>query len=367
MVFDNRVASRVQAPPKTQSTDHEGGESRKQAQSMKFRPFLATIGVAALAALALPAAAASAHVAPAVQPTAAHYTSRVHVMKPFKKGLVSPFADTRKGSPPLLFRGGPVMKVDKNYAIYWKPARLQDGSAVTGLASTYQALMNRWFKDANFTGVYATTKQYGGSGGVHPQSTSFGAAYIDTTPFPTGHCTTRYTGANCLTDADIQAEARKIAAAHGFGNSNARIWFVFTPKNEGSCSGSSCSYTEYCAYHGPSVDSAGGVLLYANMPYPVASSVSACTGTTVSPNHNPEADAGISIVSHEQMESVTDPQVNYRSAWYDAAGYENGDECAYQYGPGVYAGGGDVSGNGHSYLVQSEGDNAQRDCSVTAP
>ena len=36
-----------------------------------------------------------------------------------------------------------------------------------------------------------------------------------------------------------------------------------------------------------------------------------------------------SVIAHEIVETVTDPQLN---AWYDSRGYENGDKCAWNFG-----------------------------------
>jgi hypothetical protein len=331
---------------------------------------LTVLGTTAAVAACLPLMA-SARVTPA-SPT--HYTTHVHIM-PVGTGMVHQ-AGAPEGTPPLLYHGGPIMKTDKNYAIFWNPPHLQTGVASAGITSAYKSLIARWFKDAGATGVYATTHQYTGLG-AHPTSTSFGASYVDTAPFPAGHCTDAKTGANCITDADVQAEVHKIANAHGFGPSNARSFFVYTPQGEGSCfdsGGSSCAYTQYCAYHGPSVVN-GAVTLYANMPFPTTPHGTGgpfCyfpknAGVQTYPNNNINADAVINVTSHEQMESVTDPQVNFNSAWFDSSGFENGDECGFEFGPNTLTNGGDVSGNGHTYEVQQEWSNLQNACAVVGP
>ncbi len=46
------------------------------------------------------------------------------------------------------------------------------------------------------------------------------------------------------------------------------------------------------------------------------------------PNGNSYADAEISVISHEASESITD----WDGAWFDSAGFEGADECAYTYG-----------------------------------
>ena len=60
------------------------------------------------------------------------------------------------------------------------------------------------------------------------------------------------------------------------------------------------------------------------------------------------------------MEAATDPLLN---AWYDLAGYEIGDKCAWIFG----SGNGDVTWNGHSYEVQKEWDNHVRGCVLSGP
>ncbi len=80
------------------------------------------------------------------------------------------------------------------------------------------------------------------------------------------------------------------------------MFFVFTPKGEGSCFGSGppCAFTDYCAYHG-----AFGNTIYANMPYGNTFAGN-CTSLSQFPNEA-DSDVEINIVSHEHMEAVTDP------------------------------------------------------------
>ena len=77
-------------------------------------------------------------------------------------------------------------------------------------------------------------------------------------------------------------------------------------------------------------------------------------GTIESPNHNPDGDVEISPTSHEIMESITDPDTN--TGYYDAHFLENGDECAYVYGPtaGNLGALWNQTINGHHYLTQEE-------------
>ena len=55
---------------------------------------------------------------------------------------------------------------------------------------------------------------------------------------------------------------------------------------------------------------------------------SICNNANVpSPNNNPAADSAASVTSHEITETITDPIF---TGWYDPAGFEIGDLCAYK-------------------------------------
>jgi hypothetical protein len=103
--------------------------------------------------------------------------------------------------------------------------------------------------------------------------------------------------------------------------------------------------------------------IYANMPYPIYHSPVGYTcgsdagnflGGLQSPNHNLDGDTETSPLSHEINEAITDP--NVYNGWYDSAGYENGDECAYVWGSTAGPFGAEYNQviNGHNYLTQEE-------------
>jgi hypothetical protein len=67
-------------------------------------------------------------------------------------------------------------------------------------------------------------------------------------------------------------------------------------------------------------------------------------------------------VSHEHNEAVTDYNGD---AWYDAAGYENGDKCAWRFGASLGRttyGGYNQPINGHTYWLQQEWSNRSSGC-----
>jgi hypothetical protein len=257
----------------------------------------------------------------------------------------------------LRYHNGPVEHTNATYAIYWVPP----GYAV---ASGYSTLIDQFFGDVaadsgKTSNVYYTeTQYYDGSGHVQ-YSSSFGGSYTDTSPLPASGCTDSDTSV-CLTDAQLQAEIKKDIAAAGWTPSPTKEFFLFTAKGIGSCSGSSCAFTDYCAYHSW-IGSGSSVILYANMPY--ADTVPSACDVGQHPNGN-DADATLNVTSHEHNETITDEQGN---AWYDLLGYEDGDKCAWTFGTVSGPNGAEYNQtiNGHHYWLQLEYSNARRGCVQT--
>ena len=85
-------------------------------------------------------------------------------------------------------------------------------------------------------------------------------------------------------------------------------------------------------------------------------------GVIETPNNNPDGDTEISPTSHEVNELITNPDNNglTASGWFDVAGFENGDECAFIYGPPQGTPGQFFNQviNGHHYLTQEEFSNS---------
>jgi hypothetical protein len=248
---------------------------------------------------------------------------------------------------PLQYNGGQVQQAGTTeYAVFWEPS----GSYVS---PNYNSLISRYFGDVGGSTLYGVTHQYYGPTNQNiVNSSSLGGTWVDTSPYPSAS----------LSDADIQNEAVKAIKANGWSEGLGTQVFVFLAKGQNQCmSSGTCSFTTYCAYHGNFTDSATHqTVLYASMPY-AGTNLSACgTQGNASPNNDQDADAEISITSHEQMETVTDPMLD---AWYDATGAEIGDKCAYTYGP-TSSNGADISMNGHPYIVQEEFSNATLSCAL---
>lgn len=146
-----------------------------------------------------------------------------------------------------------------------------------------------------------------------------------------------------VTDAMVQAE---VARTVGFNPASTNtIYEVFIPNGyysydsgSTSCGGPNLAY---CAYH----SSGDGVNLATNVKYSIEPypSCSGCAVSGWSTNQNANH-----FMIHETREALTDP---YGSSWYDAAGYEADDKCAWQ---GLF------TQNGFGY--QPEYSNSTRTC-----
>jgi hypothetical protein len=272
-------------------------------------------------------------------------------------------AGAASGLGKLSYHGGPIMPTNKTYAIYWIPP----GYSVS---ANYRTLNDRFLADVaadsgRTTNVYYSDTQYyqGSTTKTYVKySSTFGGSYVDTRPFPASGCTDTVPETTvCLSDAQLQQEVTNAKSANGWVSNPSTLFFVFTPKNVGSCAGTDCAFTVYCAYHSW-YGSGSTVTLYANQPY--TDTVPADCDVGQHPNGD-EADPTINVVSHEHNEAITDEQGN---AWYDLAGYENGDKCAWDFGTALGNTGSGLYNqviNGHFYYLQREYSNAHSNCVLT--
>jgi hypothetical protein len=255
-----------------------------------------------------------------------------------------------------MYHGGPVMHSNTTRAIYWFPAGSSYSANYVGVNNGF--LQNVAADSGRTTNVYFTATQYSDStGGKISYSSAFAGSVVDTNPFPASGCTDVYT-AICLSDAQLRSEISRVISTQGWPRGTSNLYFIYTPKNVGSCySTSSCAFTNFCAYHS-SFGSGASATLYANQPY--AAFVRSCDSGQ-HPNGD-DADATINVVSHEHNEAITDPLGN---AWYDMQGYENGDKCAWNFG---YALGRTASGSYNQqigtgkYWLQQEWSNMRHAC-----
>ena len=232
--------------------------------------------------------------------------------------------------------------------------------------------------------VYSTATEYSGTDGTIRYQVQLGTPINDTSPLPADGCKLLHkdtsgiyadgSGYNaCIDDAQVIAETDRVVTANGLPRNLAHNYVLFLPKHVESCffagetstAKNACTINyepsaAFCAYHSQAPSST----IYSNMPYPIYQSAvgftcssdarSAGFGVVEAPNGNPDADTEVSPASHEVMEAWTDPDTT--TGWFDSSGFENGDECAYIFGPTSGTPGAlyNQTISGHHYLTQEE-------------
>ncbi len=262
---------------------------------------------------------------------------------------------------PLLYhRGGVIMPSATFYAIFWVPAsgRLQNGKP-TSMTANYANAQLGLLNDYPGHGIGNVTTQYGqiaGSRVTFPSNSGgLGGFAVDTSPFPASGCTDSATPGNCISDAQIRAEIKKVMAAKGWTGGLNKMFLLFTSSGEGSCLAPGECYGPggYCAYH--SFVPGSAPIIYGNEPF---GDPSGCLGSAGSPSGDPATEATLTAASHEISEAITDPLPGVGTgAWRSAQGSEIGDLCAYNYGANTWSASANQWWNGRLYELQTEFDN----------
>jgi hypothetical protein len=260
------------------------------------------------------------------------------------------------GANEVSYHGGPVMHSSTVHAIYWAPSGYP-------LTAGYRSSIDGYFQNvANASGRldndYSVAAEYGDSTGPAAYKVSSGASVVDTDPYPADGCTDGPLPV-CLTDAQLQAEIDKVISDHGWQAGLSTEFFILTPPSVGSCfdaEGTYCAYGAYCAYHSYFTSSRGnGTVVYATEPYGAEPAAPGACDNGPWPSGD-DADAELNLISHEQIESITDPLVN---AWFDGGFQEVADKCVGDFGPN--GGFNEQIGTGHYYL-QEEWSNENHAC-----
>jgi hypothetical protein len=288
--------------------------------------------------------------------------------------------------PPIRYHDGPVMHTDTAYLIFWLPQRYT--FEPQGTSATYEALVARYFADVGGTPFYNILTQYWDYQGAIQNSATLGGTYVDTSPYV--HCAAS-AGTACtpaaatrsdpLYDGDIQAEVLRAARANNWSASENTEFFVFLGYSAQECidqsSVAACSFPtpDYalCGYHGSFDQQDGTTVIYAEMndvrtaPQNCLDNVTSLTNSA--PNGDWIADAEISVASHEQFESISDPDTN-NGAWFEphshaVEGGEIGDKCQDSYGTIQPDGSNVTLAHGHHYLVQEEWSNVADGCALS--
>jgi hypothetical protein len=274
---------------------------------------------------------------------------------------LSPFAFPHTLLP---YNGGPVMRTNTVYPIFWLPSGYHYGDPVSD--ANYENLIDQFFQDLSGSQYYDILTQYPDLTGPLTHTVAFGGSYVDTTAYPCGSTCGTHNPGQFLSDADIQNEVLRATQANGWLPGQTNQYLVFYAAGVQSCASFGCSHTDFCAYHGQFTGNNGstnGQWIYSNM-YDAGADPGACGLGQGSPPDQVASDT-TSAASHEMSESITDldplGQTIQGQAWQNAApgpsgfGGEIGDLCAYVWKGATVM-------NGHSYAIQSEWSNFDADC-----
>lgn len=261
----------------------------------------------------------------------------------------------------LQYHGGPVMRTNSTYAIYWRPRHAK-------MSASYRATIDQYFNDVAAdsgaqSNVYSVETQYGDGSGLIAYSQAFGGSVVDTHRFPSNGCPAYGGLSACINDKQVRVEVKRVVANRGWPVNTSNAYFLFLPKNVGTCADSAglmCAFTYFCGYHS-AVYVGASPLIYSNEPY--AETKASCTLGT-NPNGN-EADSTINTASHEHREMINDPTID---AWYDSAGNEGSDKCAWKFGASTSNGTGQYNQviNDNDYFIQEEWSNTLEGCALSS-
>jgi phosphate-induced protein 1 len=248
----------------------------------------------------------------------------------------------------IFFHGGPVILAQNVAAIYWGAAPVYNGGPTPGTNGLGSA-------DGSLVGFFLS--HLGGSGYYNINTTYFDATNThisNVVNYNTFWADASNPGA-APSDQDIQNEVE--AAINGPLGYNANtLYAVFTGPGVNLGGGFG---TQYCAYHGFFVDVSGRNVKYAAMPYADDPAFpGACVALKGSPNNDVPADAEVNVLAHETEETNTDENLN---AWFDNAGAENADKCAWNFGTTYTTGNGSAANEnigGRDWLIQMNWVNA---------
>ena len=224
----------------------------------------------------------------------------------FRSGMGPDTSDAQcsvAGGGPLSYHGGSVQTAPAVYVVFWG---FQTYGDPAGEATRLNAFLNA-VGASSWLNVVTQYSQGGSAHIVNSAGQLAGTWYDDANPIPPHP-----------NDSAIKAEA--IRLAQHFGVSNSQAAFIVATATHRSIRGFP---NKYCAYHG---STAGGQVNYTNLPYQ-SDAGQYCGANSVNAGAAGQLD-GVTIVGgHELAETQTNPT---GGGWYDAAGNEIADKCAWR-------------------------------------
>ncbi|MGC2697039.1 MAG: hypothetical protein WA738_14740 [Candidatus Angelobacter sp.] len=210
------------------------------------------------------------------------------------------------------YHGGPVLKGNPvKYYIIWYGNWAGTGSNTAATVS----LVEHFISTLGGTAIEKVATTYGDTTGNVSGNVSFGGhTFVNTTTNLTD-TRLRTTVSNALTSGALPTDANG-------------VYFVLSSSNINETSG---FCTQYCGFHTRSTLN-GVDIKYSFVGNPDRCP-SGCEIQSTGPNSPSTgvggADGLINVFSHEQFESITDPDLN---AWFDASGQEDSDKCNFNFG-----------------------------------
>jgi hypothetical protein len=208
------------------------------------------------------------------------------------------------GSGNLINHGGREIPFAGFYAIYWNSTV----AASTGSQGqqNLQTQVQNFVKGFSNSNDYTIITQYSGTLDTISPVLTFVGDFVDSRP-----------AQSAISDSKVQSYLASLFANGTIAPDDQTVFGMYFPSGMKITlqGGTSCS--AFCGYHGHFAYN-GTDIKYAVFPY---TNCRACSlpGKAV-------ADILTIVTSHEIREAVTDPDLN---AWYDAAGYEADDKCAW--------------------------------------
>ncbi len=295
----------------------------------------------------LPAAAASAGM-PALGTVREAVTAHITVDRAAASRIMARVRSASAHYMPL--RGGAVTRVDFGHAI---PAASQyDLTNYGGPTVRSESSNDLYVNCSSFSGCWGAPGTFLGnlasSNFIHLLDQYTGSTANGRYTYG-GGIAESYNTSGTLQDQDIYNLVYSAASAHGTGYGH--VYHVFLAAGVSQCSQSAggCYAQQYCAYHGAVDFGDIGHTLYTVEPY---QGISGC----MSPNGR-LADSTDSTLSHELYETVTDPDVQTNTAWYNNTYGEIGDICR--------SSAGYVTVGGTSLNLQREYSNRYHACSFS--
>lgn len=247
----------------------------------------------------------------------------------------------------ISYHGGPVMTDPNGANVYY----IWYGNWA---GDTTPEILSRMMGGVTGSAWYNINTTYYGGSKANP-------TYVTNKVKLAGSVADAYSQGNALSDAQIQQVVTDSIGSGRLPKDANGVYFVLTSPDVTATSG---FCTAYCGWHNHA-SILGSDIKYSFVGNASAQCPNSCIADqalTASPNGNPGADGMASVLMHELVETISDPDLN---AWYDLIGQENADKCAWKFGKtkvapngGIY----NVSFGKGKYLIQQNWDASQQKC-----